>query len=280
MSRLFVFGCSFTCYRTPTWADILSFSYDQYYNLGKGGSGNQCIFETLCDAVLRYNIRHGDTVIVMWTSYHRQDFFKSDRWHTPGNVYNSPKVFDDEYIRNYIDVKGMIMHSLNFISAAEAILAQSKADWYMTSMSDMLDPFVEFDGITKFWPWSNRKTILDKFPSFKIYKETLNHNRWLPLSMLQFNAANKYPKNKHYFRNKEKTAIDEHLPVYVHYQWLLTNDFCVDKKAYTQLYDKWIRTYNQLGYLVIIDNAPGNTQAWIKDNIPYVVRDCVTYINT
>jgi len=35
--RLFAFGCSFTQYKWPTWADILGKSFDLSYNLGKSG---------------------------------------------------------------------------------------------------------------------------------------------------------------------------------------------------------------------------------------------------
>ena len=43
MKRLFAFGCSFTGYGWPTWADIIGQSFDYYENWGKSGIGNYLI---------------------------------------------------------------------------------------------------------------------------------------------------------------------------------------------------------------------------------------------
>lgn len=40
MSRLFAFGCSFTHYKWPTWADIVARDFKVYENWGRGGAGN------------------------------------------------------------------------------------------------------------------------------------------------------------------------------------------------------------------------------------------------
>ena len=44
MKRLFVIGCSHTRYVWPSYADILSLSFDQYQNWGFPGFGNFAIF--------------------------------------------------------------------------------------------------------------------------------------------------------------------------------------------------------------------------------------------
>ena len=49
--RLFTFGCSFTSYHWPTWANILAYDYDiPLYNYGLNGAGNQFIFNMLMQA--------------------------------------------------------------------------------------------------------------------------------------------------------------------------------------------------------------------------------------
>ena len=50
MSRLFTFGCSFTSYHWPTWADILGREYDYFENWGRSGGSNQFIFNSLIEA--------------------------------------------------------------------------------------------------------------------------------------------------------------------------------------------------------------------------------------
>jgi len=123
VSRLFVFGCSFTNYIWPTWADLLSYNYDEYYNYGKAGAGNQFIFEQIVEANVTHQFCPDDTVIVMWSTYQRHDIFKDGAWNTPGNIFNSSGVFDQSYIEKYFDIKGSILHSLNFISAIQELLS-------------------------------------------------------------------------------------------------------------------------------------------------------------
>ena len=44
-SRFFAFGCSFTSYYWPTWADIIGQEFsDRYYNLAMCGAGNEFMF--------------------------------------------------------------------------------------------------------------------------------------------------------------------------------------------------------------------------------------------
>ena len=49
--RLFTFGCSFTQYNWPTWADILGRSLHQegweFHNIGRAGTGNMQIMKTI-----------------------------------------------------------------------------------------------------------------------------------------------------------------------------------------------------------------------------------------
>ena len=49
MSRLFTFGCSFTHWSWPTWADILGREFDEYENWGQRGGGNVFIFHSLIE---------------------------------------------------------------------------------------------------------------------------------------------------------------------------------------------------------------------------------------
>ena len=51
--RLFAFGCSFTCYIYPTWADIIYQSLNEdceFYNCGRSGGGNLFISHRITEA--------------------------------------------------------------------------------------------------------------------------------------------------------------------------------------------------------------------------------------
>jgi hypothetical protein len=50
MSRLIVSGCSFTNFWYPTWAWFLSSAYDETYNYGNSGAGNEYILNAIVQA--------------------------------------------------------------------------------------------------------------------------------------------------------------------------------------------------------------------------------------
>jgi hypothetical protein len=89
--RIFAFGCSFTSYIYPTWADIIYKSMNpdvEFYNLGKSGGGNLFISHRIVEANKKYKFNKDDLVVVMWSTYARIDFYKTNfGWKTPGNIY-------------------------------------------------------------------------------------------------------------------------------------------------------------------------------------------------
>jgi hypothetical protein len=64
-NRFFAFGCSFTSWHWPTWADIIgkTFIEDNYFNFGLCASGNEFAFHKLTEAHARFNITKDDLVI-------------------------------------------------------------------------------------------------------------------------------------------------------------------------------------------------------------------------
>jgi hypothetical protein len=54
--RLFTFGCSFTRYLWPTWADILAEDIPYYENWGCGGAGNLYISNAIMEAHNRHTL--------------------------------------------------------------------------------------------------------------------------------------------------------------------------------------------------------------------------------
>ena len=94
--RIFAFGCSFTSYLYPTWADIIYKSMDpnvEFYNLGKSGGGNLFISHRIVEANKKYKFTENDLVVVMWSTYARIDFYKTKfGWKTPGNIYTQDEL--------------------------------------------------------------------------------------------------------------------------------------------------------------------------------------------
>jgi hypothetical protein len=78
--RLFTFGCSMTSYHYPTWADILGRSFDSFQNWGRPGAGNNYILNALNRCHLQNNFMPTDTVVILWTSLARIDYYQINEW--------------------------------------------------------------------------------------------------------------------------------------------------------------------------------------------------------
>lgn len=122
--RLFVFGCSFTSYRWPTWADILSQEIPDvdYYNFGLCGGGNLLMSIRITEANQRYHFTEDDLVVVMWTTFCREDRYKDGRWWNTGNIFTAVHDYPDEYVRKYADTKGYLIRDMAVITQTTAYL--------------------------------------------------------------------------------------------------------------------------------------------------------------
>jgi hypothetical protein len=96
---MFAFGCSFTEYGWPTWADILGQSFDYYENWGVAGGGNYLISSRVLECHHVNKFTKDDTVLVMYTSIPRIDFYTS-AWTRNGNIFNS---HSSQYERQWRD---------------------------------------------------------------------------------------------------------------------------------------------------------------------------------
>jgi hypothetical protein len=123
--RIFAFGCSFTSYIYPTWADIIykSMSPDvEFYNFGKSGGGNVFIANRITEANRKYKFTETDLVVVMWSTHARIDFFKTEgRWKTPGNIY-SQGMLSEHSVRELEDLNWFLLRDLSMIDLTTSYL--------------------------------------------------------------------------------------------------------------------------------------------------------------
>ena len=109
MKRLFAFGCSLTYYSWPTWADLIGTEFDEYYNFGVMGMGNQFIHHTIYEADSIFNFTSDDTVLVMFTNPFRNDSFiidpqdKNLRWQPRGFIYqpSNEDLYNDHWRKTF-----------------------------------------------------------------------------------------------------------------------------------------------------------------------------------
>lgn len=202
MKRLFVFGCSFTNWAWPTWADLLSFEFDYYENWGEPGIGNRAIAEKVAECHAKNNFSKNDTVIIQWSSYTRFDWYK-DVFNNIEKTHEGWEVHQDsEYYKKYKTLfektyseKAYVMHTLNMIVLVKSLLSSTDCIWFMTSLSDIrnlgydslfYDRYNQTDHLKteKLIKKSENKTgwiIYDRFPEFEIYNDMLwNQNiKWV-----------------------------------------------------------------------------------------------------
>jgi len=130
--RIFIFGCSFTNYWWPTWANILHCEMPEAtcYNFGQSGGGNQFISATLVAANQKYKFNQYDLVIPHWSTYCREDRYIQTGWLTPGNIWTQG-TYDDEFLQKYACAKGYLVRDLAIITATMYMLQQLPSDYIM-----------------------------------------------------------------------------------------------------------------------------------------------------
>lgn len=158
MNRLFTFGCSFTRYHWPTWADILGKEFDYYENWGQIGGGNQYIFNSLIEAKSRNNFSKDDTIIIMWSNVTREDRYYNNSWVTPGNIFTQ-LLYPDSFVKKFADDRGYLIRDLATISAAADLLEYWGVKYHFLSMV----PINNVDQYTK--KLSSAQDVLDLYYS-------------------------------------------------------------------------------------------------------------------
>lgn len=152
--RFFAFGCSYTEYSHPTWADILGVNFSFYKNYGRAGSSNYFIMSKLIEANQKYKFNSNDVVYVMFTGFSRFSYLKKrfepggeyTTWVTDGELENYFKNTKDEATGKFLDGVwstdlGIYM-SYIAISVIKNILENSNAEYKLMLGIDNRD-FIE-----------------------------------------------------------------------------------------------------------------------------------------
>ena len=81
-SRLFTFGCSFTMYAWPTYADFLGYSFDEYENWAFPGLGNRAIAERIAECHVKNKFTEINDVSYVGTMDNGIGFFDQEQTFT------------------------------------------------------------------------------------------------------------------------------------------------------------------------------------------------------
>ena len=107
--RFFAFGCSFTYWHEPTWADFVGANFEEYYNYGHAGISNQLIMNRFIEVDDHFKFNsETDMVIIALTGLGRFNFMfehnEKDYWVARGD-YSSyqPGPTDAPELEEYIN---------------------------------------------------------------------------------------------------------------------------------------------------------------------------------
>jgi hypothetical protein len=221
MKRLFTFGCSFTKYVWPTWADLLGVGFDEFQNWGYRGIGNRGIAERIAEAHARHQFNKNDTVIVQWSTHLRHDWYNDHQqpagrppgWKTNGSLF-SPRnqhVHTKEWIELFFNESAYIMHTLNSIVLSQNLLEATGATWVMTSIGHLQNLGNDID-IRKEFGESlfNNDTISKSYPHLDFYKNdgniTSNNNYILNQKVFSSLKEDLYFRVQDYFQKVLSTT--------------------------------------------------------------------------
>lgn len=122
MSRIIIFGCSYTQYGWPTWANIMGYDCDtEYHNFALPGIGNVGIMHRMIEADAKLQFTEDDKIFILWSSWSREDRVRDRNWVCAGSVFNAGNPeYNNYYIKRYWHLDNDIVKN------ASAIIAVNK----------------------------------------------------------------------------------------------------------------------------------------------------------
>lgn len=163
--KFLAFGCSFTDYAWPTWADIIA--RDQptwhYENWGLGGGGNQAIARRVLYRCRSEPLAPDDLVIVQWSSWCREDRFQVSRWISEGNVASAP-YYGRDFALRYWSPENDAINTLQARVSTEQLLGKNLAYQMAMTPDDVVNRGTVYNSDRCQWVKS-QLTACDEFPA-------------------------------------------------------------------------------------------------------------------
>jgi len=135
--RFFAFGCSYTNYFWPTWADFIGSNFNIYANFGRGGASNTYIMNKLFEwnDTIQFN-PETDYILVMFSGISRYSYIdkESKSWQTNGDLRNLVSKYNNDpsyrlisdFVENVWNEKWAVYQSWIAIKAVKEFLVSKK----------------------------------------------------------------------------------------------------------------------------------------------------------
>jgi hypothetical protein len=158
------------------WPWFMTDSYDEVWNYGRSGAGNEYIFLAFLDALNKHNIHNEDTVVLAWSTYARIDLYNKDGWQTHGNIFNN---YDNDFIDKIWNPTAAVDKTWRYINAATELLLGRGVKFIHTSL-DNLDA-IDTDIIHENQNYNNIYNLNEIRKKRYISNNTISHFTEIPL---------------------------------------------------------------------------------------------------
>jgi len=134
------FGCSFTRYQWPTWADLLN-QIEPCVNYGSPGTGNKAIYTRMANALFTGKITQGvDRVTIQWTGHTRYDLWLGPKqWQQLGNVWNQTgdSPVTSAFLQHLWSDQDALIQTLILVQSAALLLNYHKIAYHFVFMNNL-----------------------------------------------------------------------------------------------------------------------------------------------
>lgn len=161
--RLITFGCSFTDYAWPTWADIIARDRGcDYENWAMGGGGNQQIARRVLYRMTR-GFQPQDMVMIQWTSITREDRFIQGHWRCEGSVALSA-TYQGQFLKQHWDWDNDVINTAHSrITTQQLLHSRLKYQMAMSWQDGDLSLLQDDPTLTDYW--LQQLPAVDQLPS-------------------------------------------------------------------------------------------------------------------
>ena len=195
--RFFAFGCSFTQYTWPSWAEIISWDLNiSLQNWGMGGLGNVGIFHRMVECNLKNNFNSDDLIIPLWSSWTREDRYIKNMWAAHGNVFNN-HLYNSEFLSKHWSFENDIIKNSTAIIAANEMFNLNVQGHFQTPATFELKEAVLSEQETcliNFYKQYFTRDIIFNTPTTSAYDHLINDIHPDLLQHLAYVKEQIYPK--------------------------------------------------------------------------------------
>lgn len=238
--RLFTFGCSFTNYNYPTWADIIGFHYPIYENWGKPSQGNSFILSSVIEADKRNNFNKDDDILILWSGIDRFDFYQFGNWTVKHMAYPHNDTFS-------CCPDGYEILSSTFKSACHGYLDNKEVnfrsmDWQGPCINKDIDRLFDLSSDIEQVKFQQNTKKTKRF-DYVEYQNFLN-NLYKRLSGPSWPTLNQILNGKHDVTDEYvlKELEDFKEKIYYHSDWNFEEEV-VDRHPFPKQHLEFVKTY-------------------------------------